>query len=91
VVDQNLFNIVVTVIGVFGGWILRTIWSEVKNLQKADENLQKADQALIEKIHEIDKLVAGDYVRRDYLDAKITAMFSKLDLLSEKLDRKADK
>lgn len=82
--DQNLFNIIVSVTGVFGGWILKTIWDAVKELQQSDKELT-------DRIHELDKVVAGDYVRRDYLDAKITALLAKLDALTEVIHKKADK
>jgi len=83
-VDQNLFNVGVSVIGALGGIILKAVWDAVKELQQADKDLT-------EKVHNLDKIVAGDYVRRDYLDAKMDALFKKIDSLAEKLDRKADK
>lgn len=82
--DQNLFNIGVSLIGALGGIILKAVWDAVKELQQADKDLT-------EKVHNLDKIVAGDYVRRDYLDGKIEALFRKIDGLYDQLNKKADK
>ena len=83
-VDQNIFNIGVSLIGALGGIILKAVWNAVKELQQADKDLT-------EKVHNLDKIVAGDYVRRDYLDGKIEALFRKIDGLYDQLNKKADK
>lgn len=82
--DQNIFNIGVSLIGALGGIILKAVWDAVKELQQADKDLT-------EKVHNLDKIVAGDYVRRDYLDGKIEALFKKIDGLYDQLNKKADK
>lgn len=81
---QTGFNIVIGIVGFLGGFILNTIWQSLKDLQKADKEL-------IDRVHEVETLVAGQYVKRDEFAAKIEAMFAKLDRIEEKIDRKADK
>lgn len=70
------------------GAILGILYSNVrKDMEKQDELL--AD--LTSKVHEIDKLVAGDYVRKADLEKTNDVLFRKLDQICEKIDRKADK
>ena len=40
---------------------------------------------------EIKVLVAGDYVKKDEFLKSVTALFTKLDRIEGKLDKKADK
>lgn len=81
---QWLVNVLFTLVGILGGWILT-------NVQKALKDLQIADSALADKVHLIDVLVAGQYVKKDELEKLSFALFSKLDRIEGKLDNKADK
>lgn len=81
---QSLINILFTIAGAMGGWILN-------NLKTSIESLQKADSSLADKVQHIEVLVAGTYVKRDDLDRVTNAMFHKLDRLDEKLDKLAEK
>ncbi len=81
---QVLFNIVVGVAGAMGGWILNTIWGEIKRMQEADT-------VLTDKVAKIEILVAGQYCKRDEMERLSTAIFAKLDRIEDKLDAKADK
>lgn len=81
---QSLINILFTVAGAMGGWILN-------NLKASIEALQRADSVLADKVQHIEVLVAGTYVKRDDLDRVTNAMFHKLDRLDEKLDKLAEK
>lgn len=81
---QSLINILFTVAGAMGGWILN-------NLKASIEALQKADTTLADKVQHIEVLVAGTYVKRDDLDRVTSAMFHKLDKLEEKIDKLAEK
>ncbi|MDD5406023.1 MAG: hypothetical protein PHE73_03655 [Sulfurovaceae bacterium] len=70
------------------GILLGMLYSDVrKDMAKQDKVLD----ALTEKIHEVDKLVAGNYVHKNDLKEITNALFNKLELICEKLDRKADK
>jgi uncharacterized protein (DUF111 family) len=81
---QIIFNILVALVGALGGWILNGLRSEQVNL-RSDHN------ALADKLHEIDKLVAGTYVKRDDMEKLSTAIFTKLDRIEGKLDGKQDR
>lgn len=43
------------------------------------------------KLTEMQVLVAGDYVKKDYLDSKIDALFTKIDHIDSKLDNKVSR
>ena len=81
---QSLINILFTIAGAMGGWILN-------NLKASIEALQKADSTLADKVQHIEVLVAGTYVKRDDLDKLSSALFHKLDKIESKLDNKQDK
>ena len=82
--EQQLFNIVIAIIGALGGWLMRIMWQSLKDLQSRD-------QALSDKVGAIEVLVAGQYSKRTDVDAMANALFSKLDRIEDKLDKKADK
>jgi hypothetical protein len=81
---QILFNIFVGVIGALGGWILNTIWGEIKCMQESDT-------MLADKVAKIEILVAGQYCKREDMERLSTAIFAKLDRIEDKLDAKVDK
>ena len=81
---QTLFNIAVGLVGALGGWILNTLWQEIKTMQQTDEKLA-------DKVASIEILVAGQYVKRDDMQVLSAAIFAKLDRIEDKLDGKADK
>lgn len=56
--DQDLFNIMVTIIGVLFGWVLKTVWEAIKDLQHADKEL-------IDRVAGVELLVAGKYMTRE--------------------------
>ena len=81
---QIFFDVAVAVIGALGGWILNTVWTAVKELQKADKELA-------EKVGEIEVLVAGRYVTRDEFNTTLNQVFSKLDNIRDLIAMKADR
>lgn len=81
---QILFNIVLGIAAFLGGFMLHAMWDK-------QQRLEETDIKLAEKVASIETLVAGDYVKRDEFTAHINALFSKLDKISDKLDRKVDK
>lgn len=62
-----------------------------KGLIKRQEEQEQTVEKLGDRIHELDKLVAGDYVKRIEFDKNIEKLFKKLDDISEKLNSKADR
>ncbi len=81
---QDIINAAIGVAGALVGWWLKTIWEALRELQKAD-------QMLAEKVSAIEVLVAGQYIRRDEFEKMVTALFSKLDKIYERLESKEDK
>jgi CHASE3 domain sensor protein len=81
---QTLFNIVVGILGVIGGWMLNALWGALKDLQQADKELA-------DKVAGIEVLVAGQYVtRKEYSDA-LNVINLKLDRIQQTLSEKADR
>ena len=81
---QIFFDVAVAVIGALGGWVLNTVWTAVKELQKADKELA-------EKVGEIEVLVAGRYVTRDEFNSTLSQVFAKLDTIRDMIAKKADR
>lgn len=81
---QELVNWVLAGFGATLGFLLRSVWAAVKDLQTADKDLA-------DKVGRIEVLVAGNYVRKDEMSSSISAIFAKLDRIEGKLDSKADK
>ena len=82
--DQTLINWLLGGFGALIGFLLNAVWQAVKDLQSADKELT-------EKVAGIEILVAGDYVKKTELNDMQRALFSKLDRIEEKIDKKADK
>lgn len=81
---QWIANGAFSIIAFLGGIVYNNIRSGMK---AQDDELTK----LADKVHEIDKLVAGNYVHKDDLQKVTDALFRKLDQICDKLDRKADR
>lgn len=81
---QWIANGAFTIAGLLLGIIVNATRESVKELKKADAELA-------DKVHEIDKLVAGNYVKRDDFDEKFDKIDAKLEKIFDKLDGKADK
>ena len=82
--DQTIINWLLAGFGALIGFLLNAVWQAVKDLQAADK-------VLSEKVGNIEVLVAGDYVRKDEFMSQMNALFTKLDKIEDKLDKKADK
>jgi len=81
---QELINWLIAGFGAIVGFLLNVIWQSVKDLQTADKHIES-------KIGEIEVLVAGAYVKKDEFSDSISGIFSKLDKIEDKIDRKVDK
>jgi hypothetical protein len=82
---QVLFNIAILALGSLGGFILRAIWSNIKDLQ-LDHKSHSC------KLSAIEILVAGKYVTKNELNKLIdnlsNNLSNKLDKIESKLDTK---
>lgn len=78
---QTFFNSVffglIGIIGVLGKIIFSNMETNIKNLQK--------------EVHELDVLVAGDYVKKEEYKEDINRVFDQLQKINEKLSSKADR
>lgn len=81
---QTLFNIVIGIIGILGGWWFNAMWSAIKELQAVDKDLA-------EKVASIEVLVAGRYVTREEFNNTLNQVFTKLDRIIDGLNGKADR
>lgn len=82
--EQTLVNWFLAGFGGVIGFLLKSVWESVKELQHADKELAA-------KVGEIEVLVAGAYVRKEELVKINEAIFTKLERIEYKLDGKADK
>lgn len=81
---QTLINLAFTSLVGFAGIVY-------KGFVKRQEEQEGMIEKLHDRIHELDKLVAGDYVKRIEFDKNIEKLFKKLDDISDKLNSKADR
>jgi hypothetical protein len=81
---QILFNVLVGVAGALGGWILNTVWQEVKQLQKNERETTKA-------ISTIETFIAGHYTPREEFTSVMRHVSNKLDEIVDKLNNKEDR
>lgn len=81
---QFVFNVLVTLCGFLGGWVLKTISTSI-------EHLQQADAEIASKLQSMEVLIAGEYVKKEDMAKNIAAIFTKLDRIEAKIDRKQDK
>lgn len=79
-----IINALFGLLSIIFGWIMKTLWNAVSDLQQADTKLA-------EKVSSIEVLVAGQYVKRDEFQGAINRLFEKLDAIEAKIDHKADK
>lgn len=82
--DQQFVNWLMAAFGAVLGFLLKTVWDAVKDLQGADKDLA-------DKVKAIEVLVAGEYVKKTELEHIIGRMLNQLDRIEAKLDTKADK
>lgn len=81
---QTLINLAFTGLLGLAGLIYKGF---IKRQEEQEEMLEK----LHDRIHELDKLVAGDYVKRIEFDKNIEKLFLKLDDIIKQLNRKVDR
>jgi hypothetical protein len=81
---QVLFNIAMMVCGGLFGWLLNSIWSEIKSLQANERKTS-------EEIAAINVLVAGDYVKKSEFTRVMDKLFDKIDDIAKQINAKQDK
>ena len=81
---QVLFNIAMMVCGGLFGWLLNSIWSEIKSLQANERKTS-------EEIAAINVLVAGDYVKKSEFTRVMDKLFDKIDDIAKQINAKQDR
>lgn len=82
--EQDLINWMLGGFGALFGFLLNSIWQAVKDLQRTDSDL-------VDRIAQIEVLVAGTYISRVEFDKAMGRLFRKLDTIDQRLGGKADK
>jgi hypothetical protein len=78
--NQDIMNIAIGIMCSVFGWLLKTVWESVKDLQCAD-------RSLAEKVTQIELLVAGSYIKRDEIQVLHDALFRKLDKIEDRVNK----
>jgi hypothetical protein len=81
---QLFFNLLVGLVCTGLGFLLKSLWGAVTDLQNADKDIA-------EKVNAMEVLVAGEYVKKSDFHQLSDALFKKLDKIEDKIDRKKDK
>lgn len=81
---QFLFNIVLGLLYMLGGWLMNNLYQSLRDLTRADSELAG-------KVQQIEVLVAGTYIKRAEFESKLDAVFTKLDSIESKLDSRLEK
>lgn len=74
---QILFNVGISAVLMTAGWFFRQLWEAVKELRR--------------DLHEIEKEMPINYVRRDEFSENMKEIKDMLNKISDKLDKKVDK
>ena len=75
--NQTLFNLVITLSGVLGGWMLNIIWAAINDLKK--------------DVKDMNRQMHSDFVRKDIYNGDIDEIKNMLGKIFDKLDKKVDK
>lgn len=81
---QTAFDITIVLVGFLGGYIL-------KGISRAILDLQKKDTELLQEVHQVHLLVAGDYVKRVEFKQSVDGIFDSLRRIEDNLLSKVDK
>ena len=82
--EQELLNWAIAIIFAIVGFIMKSLWQAVKDLQDSDKEIT-------DKINTIQILVVGDYVKASDINRLSDAIFKKLDRMESIISQKADK
>lgn len=82
--EQIMINWLLGGFGTLIGFLMHILWQAVKDLQSSDKDMN-------DKISDIEVLVAGSYMTRAELTEIMKTVFTKLDRIECKLDKKEDK
>lgn len=100
--NQTILNVVIAIIGTLVGLVLKANSDRVDKLETSCEKFRDSEEKLTERVHGVEKLVAGGYVTRvehdrttDLLFNEIKSMHkdtsSKFDAIMSKLETKLNR
>lgn len=73
---------------IISGIVLGALYKELQaNIKEMEQDTMK----LADKVNGIEVLIAGNYIKREEFEKLADALFRKLDIISDKIDKKADK
>lgn len=75
--NQEFFNMVVSLAGFLGAWVLYVIWDAIRDLKNQNT-------VMLSELSEVKILVAGQYTPREAFERTITAIHNKLDMKVDK-------
>lgn len=81
---ETLIQIAMMVVSAGFGWLFKILWAMVSDLKN---QVQRQDN----NIHRVELEIANKYVTREELTNMFDRLYTKLDIIDTKLDRKADK
>jgi putative exporter of polyketide antibiotics len=82
--DQSVINWILGSFGALLGFVMKSVWDAVKDLQNSDKELA-------DKVSRIEVLVAGEYVKKEEFNNIMLRIFEKLDHIESKIEGKQDK
>ncbi len=88
---NGLFAVLGIVIAAFYNTLKENMNKSFEAVNKDIKEIAEDTSKLSDKVQSIEVIVAGEYVKKSEFEAKIDAMFKKLDIIVDKIDRKADK
>jgi hypothetical protein len=75
---QTLINIAAALFGATGGAIIKALWDGITELRDSDKRL-------VDRMHGIETLVAGTYIKREEFNRGMDMLLAKLDLIDRNL------
>ena len=91
-IDYQFFlNVVIGIVTFFGGWILKTFWNRMNDLEEEQQELyEKQTEDMKEQSKELNLLALSlpeKYVSKSDFDNLVKVVHHRFDRLEEKLDK----
>lgn len=77
-IDQSIINWILAALGAAIGFVIRAIWQAIRELQNSERRMT-------DRLHSVQVLVAGEYVKQDEFLRHSEAMFKKLDRIENRV------
>ena len=88
---QFFLNVVIGIVTFFGGWILKTFWNRMNDLEEQQQELyEKQTEEMKEESKELNLLALSlpeKYVSKSDFDNLVKVVHHRFDRLEEKLDK----